>query len=137
MALFKDIFDSYIETSQQDGISCCEVCSVLANREKRTMDIKLKSPVLLPREDLLKLQRTLGEKLQLQELRLLPVYEKEQFTSDYLLEIIALLAFRGEPVNGFFEGCKCDLQEEDVYKRQRSSIPTGRWVQKLRLTAPL
>lgn len=112
MALFKDIFDSYIETSQQDGISCCEVCSVLANREKRTMDIKLKSPVLLPREDLLKLQRTLGEKLQLQELRLLPVYEKEQFTSDYLLEIIALLAFRGEPVNGFFEGCKCDLQEE-------------------------
>lgn len=108
MASFMEIFGGFLASPPGEGILRGEVCGLTVRQEKREMTVRLSLDELQPYSELTQLQRSLCAALQLQEVHICPSYPPKLFTCDYLPEIIARLGNMGVPVNGFFNGCKCD-----------------------------
>lgn len=114
MASFLEIFGEYLTSLPDKHIADSEVCGLHINQAKREMRVLLRLDKLMPRSVFLPLQVALGATLQLQDIRIEPRYAPMLFSSEYLPEILARLGNSGVPVNGFFNGCKCDLLEDTL-----------------------
>lgn len=109
MALFHEIFNEYLQDEPDALIAQTQIVQLQADKSKQNMLVRLGSDRLLPRQDLVALGKQLALATGLREVRLRPLYNPALLTSDCLPELIRALAEEGVPVNGFFEGCTCDL----------------------------
>lgn len=108
MALFIELFGDYLKHPASDGFLQGEICGLTVSREKRQMIVRLKLDKLEPFAVFATVQRELCTAFQLHEVHIWPRYPSSLFTCDYLPQIIKRLGNMGVPVNGFFNGCKCD-----------------------------
>ena len=110
MALFSDLFGEYIDLSLCHEELCRgDVFDLHIDMSKRELLIRLKLDRLFSCTDLSLAEQSIGTAMQVERCRISPCYSPEQFSSEYLPQVIQKLGNSGVPVNGFFEGCKSDL----------------------------
>ncbi len=109
MALFVDVFGEYLGEQLPLELAGGEVCAVHIGKSRRELSVQVELDSLISRSSIFQTQRRLCKALELQEISIHPRYPAQLLSSEYLPEIIALLGNNGVPVNGFFNGCKCDL----------------------------
>lgn len=111
MKTFGELFERYIKGEFPGALAASPVGGVQVNREKRLMRVELAPLQLVSKTALLRTEQALSSAMQLSGCTLRPRYGRELFSTDYLPEITVQLRRMGLPVNGFFEGAGCDLQD--------------------------
>ena len=116
MAGFWDVFSDYIadQGPYQEAFQKVQVVKIRLDQGKGRMEAELESPAPIPYAQLTHVERQLREALSLRELTFSPHYPAQAFHSDCLQELLNQLGNEGLPINGFFQGCRCDLMEDQL-----------------------
>ncbi len=110
-----DVFKKYTPVgSHKELFDCAEVTKILADREKKIVEIRLSLDRLFRKSDLYSLEKEIEKTYELSTVRLLPHYPSELFDVSYLSEVLREADRIGTVVNGFFYDMVPTLNGSDL-----------------------
>ena len=111
LGIHKEIFDG------------AEDVKVRLDREHRIAEVRCILPKLYKKKDLYELEGEIARTYELTQMRILPRYPEELFTTEYLPEVLAEAARVGVVINGFFN--RYELETEDDILRLKIPFTHG------------
>ena len=108
---FLDLFGRYLTMPESMAAALGDIQSLTLEREKRSLVVCVELHDVLERQEIRFLERRIGDALELDAVTFLPRYPGKLFNEAYLPQLIAQLREQSLPVNGFFEGAECRLEE--------------------------
>ena len=91
------------------------------DRENRIAEVRCTLPKLYRKKDLYELEGEIARTYELAQMRILPRYPEDLFTTDYMSEILTEAARVGVVINGFFNRYELET-EEDMLRRFQEII---------------
>ena len=110
MPTFSQLFGAHLNLGEC-GLPDGQVQDVHLDKPAGIMEIWVLFDAPVARSLLRQAGAKLADALQMQTCRLLPRYAPEDFSPQYLPELVDALREEGLPANGFFEGATAQMQE--------------------------
>lgn len=101
--------------SNVKSLSSAEIVGMKINMDFREITAKIAPNEIVHKKDIFSFQKEICEKLNVKNVRLIPVYDQSLFTLDYFPELVAELINRGVSVNGFFSDSTAEIKDEILY----------------------
>ena len=102
LGLHKEIFDNAAEVK------------VRLDKENRIAEVRCALPKLYRKKDLYELEGEIARTYELNQMRILPRYPAELFTTDYISDVLMEAARVGVVINGFFNRYELEADEESL-----------------------
>ena len=111
-----DIFKRFIPLGiHKEIFETATDVKVRLDKEIRIAEVRCTLPKLYKKKDLYELEGEIARTYELTQMRILPQYPEELFTTDYIPEVLAEAARVGVVINGFFNRYELET-EEDVLR---------------------
>ena len=121
MTSFEHAFGPYLPPDLPGELLQGEIRAMNLMTESRRLQLELALRAVVSHQSLHQAEQSLVQTLKLHQAKLLPRYEGALFSCDYLPELVRQVREMGLPVNGFFQGARCDLQGDTL----RIYLPSG------------
>ena len=111
---FYNYFSTYISESDASQIGFAEITRLVITRETRSALIEVRSDRLIGADVIERVQKGIAGGLQLNKVELKVKYPKSLFTTDEIERIISPIRFTNQMVNGFFDGCEAEIEDNTL-----------------------
>ena len=109
---FYDYFSAYIDKDDAVDIGFAEISRMTVERSSRTIALELFSERLIDSKVIERAQRSIANAMNLKKATLSVKYPKSLFSTDNIEKIISPIRLSNQMVNGFFDGCEAEIEDD-------------------------
>ncbi|MBE6816526.1 MAG: PolC-type DNA polymerase III [Ruminococcaceae bacterium] len=111
---FYNFFNTYISESDAAQIGFAEITRLVVKRDTRYALIELRSDRLVGADVIERVQKGIADGLQLHKAEVKVKYPKNLFSVDEIEKIISPIRFTNQMVNGFFDACEAEIEDNTL-----------------------
>lgn len=112
---FLAVFGEYIDEPLASIFKDCEMLTLNANPEERSICVVFKSDNILKTQDIFECQRAIEKKANLNKVKITVKYIPTMFCDNYFPELVAELKSLSAIVNGFLEGANFSFENNTLH----------------------